>query len=183
MSIIDQTKQKMNAALEHLKAELKGIRTGRANAAMLDNVLVEVYGTQMRIKDVASITAPEPRQLLITPFDPQVTSGIGKSLEKANTGFLIVIEANLIRVKVPAMDESLRKEMVKQCHKKREDCKIGIRNTRRDSNELIRKQKADGEMAEDLMKKLEKQIQELTDKYCKDADDLAEQKEKEVMHV
>lgn len=183
MSDIDQAKQKMNAALDHLKAELKNIRTGRANVAMLDNVTIEVYGSQMRIKDIASVTAPEPRQLLITPFDPQTTNAIGKSIEKANTGFLIVTEANLIRVKVPPMDENLRREMVKLCHKKREECKVGVRNARRDFNDLIRKKKSTGDLAEDQMKKLEKQIQELTDKYCKDADDLAEQKEKEVMHV
>lgn len=183
MSILDQIKQKMQATVEHLRSELKGIRTGRANPSMLDSFTVEVYGTQMRIKDVASVTAPEARQLMITPFDPQNAAVIGKSLEKANTGFLIVTEANIVRVKVPQMDESVRKEMVKQCHKKREECKISVRNIRRDFNDLIRKQKSDGLLAEDALKKLEKQIQDLTDTFCKEADEISEQKEKEIMHV
>lgn len=180
MDVIDQTKSKMHAAIEHLKEELKGIRTGRANTAMLDNVMVEVYGSQMRIKDVASITAPEARQLLITPFDPQTKGPIGKAIEKANLGFMPIVDGNVVRIRIPPMDDSVRKEMVKVCHRKREEAKVGIRNIRRDANDLVRRQKSEGTMAEDLMKKLEKNIQDLTDKYCKEADDLADKKEKEI---
>lgn len=183
MSIIDQTKNKMNAAIEHLKNELKTIRTGRANPAMLDSVTVEVYGSSMRIKELASITTPEARQILVTPFDPQTTGAIGKAIEKANIGLMPIVDANLVRIKIPPMDEALRKEMVKMCHKKREEAKVGIRNVRRDANEAARKQKADGEITEDAMKKLEKTIQELTDKYCKEADEISEKKEKEVTTI
>ncbi len=93
MSILDQTKAKMIAVLDHLKKELKSIRTGRANPAMLDHVTVEVYGSQMRIKDVASITSPEPRQLLISPFDASNKAAIAKAIEKANLGFMPIVEA------------------------------------------------------------------------------------------
>lgn len=183
MSIFDQTKAKMLAALEHLKNELKSIRTGRANPGMLDNVSVEVYGSQMRLKDIASVTAPEARQLLITPFDPQNNSSIGKAIERANLGFMPIVDGHSVRIKIPQMDEAVRKEMVKLCHKRREEAKVSIRNIRRDGNDIARKQKAAGEMPEDVLKKIEKDIQEITDKYCKEADDLAEKKEKEVITI
>lgn len=183
MAITDDTKNKMAAAIEHLRAELKGIRTGKANPGMLDTILVEVYGSNMRIKDIASVSAPEMRQLLITPFDHQNVHPISKGIERANLGLQPIVDGNSVRIKIPPMDENLRKEMVKVCHKKREDAKISIRNVRRDANEAIKKQKNEGLIPEDMMKKLEKSIQELTDKYCKEADDISEQKEKEVMHV
>jgi ribosome recycling factor len=181
--VLDQTKAKMQAAIEHLKNELKSIRTSKANPAILDGVTVEVYGTQLRIKELASITTPEPRLILITPFDARNASAIGKAIEKANLGIMPIVDGNLVRLKIPPMDESMRKEMVKLCHKRREEAKVSIRNVRRDSNEMVRKQKADGEIAEDMMKKQEKSIQEMTDKFCKEADDLAEKKEKEILTI
>lgn len=183
MNLQDQTKAKMAAAIEHLKTELKSIRTGRANPAMLDHVMVDIYDSQMRIKELASVTAPEPRQLLITPFDPTTKGAISKSIERANLGFMPMVDGNLVRIKIPQMDDNMRKEMIKLTHKRCEEAKISIRNIRRDSNEIARKQKADGEIAEDLMKKLEKTIQELTDKYCKEADDVVASKEKEIATI
>lgn len=183
MNILDQAKSKMVAAIEHLKNELKSIRTNRANAGMLDGVSVEVYGSTMRIKEVANITAPEARLLLITPFDPSTANAIGKSIERANLGFMPIVDANAIRIKIPPMDENSRKEMVKQCHKKKEEAKISIRNIRRECNEAAKKQKVDGDLTEDGLKKLEKHVQELTDKYCKESDELAEKKEKEVTTI
>lgn len=183
MSILDQTKAKMAAALEHLRNDLKTIRTGRANPAMLDGITVEIYGSSMRIKELGSVTTPEARQILVTPFDSQTTGPIAKAIERANIGLMPIVDGNVIRIKIPPMDEALRKEMVKLCHKKREEAKVGIRNVRRDGNEAARKQKADGNIAEDVMKKLEKAIQELTDKSCKEADEISEKKEKEVTTI
>jgi len=183
MSIVKQTKEKMDAALEHLKNDLNSIRTGQANPAMLDGIMIEVYGSQMRLKDVASINSPESRQLLISPFDSGIVGAIGKSIEKANLGFMPIVDGNAVRIKIPPMDETLRKEMVKLCHKKKEEGKVTLRNLRRDANEFVRKQKAAGDLPEDLMKKFEKEIQELTDKYCKQADDIAAKKEKEISTI
>lgn len=183
MDILAQLKEKMATAIEHLKNELKSIRTGRANPGMLDSVFVEIYGSQVRIKDVASINAPEPRQLLVTPFDRQNTNAIGKAIEKANIGLMPIVDGNVVRLKIPQMDDTVRKEMIKLCHKRREEAKVSIRNIRRDgNNEIARKLKA-GDFAEDQVKKLEKNIQELTDKSCKEADDLSEKKEKEVSTI
>lgn len=182
-NIVDQTKAKMAHAIEHLKEELKAIRTGRANPAMLDHVTVEVYGSPMKIKELASITSPEPRLLQISPFDPKNVGAIAKGIERANIGFQPIADGNIVRIKIPPMDESMRKEMIKLCHKRCEESKVGIRNIRRDANEIIRKQKSNSDINEDVMKKLEKNIQELTDKSCKEADEITERKEKEVMTV
>ena len=183
MNVMEETKKKMEAAIDHFKDELKNIRTGRASPSMVDQVTVEIYGSQMRLKDVASISTPEPRMLLITPFDPQNTNAIGKAIEKANLGFMPIVEANVVRINIPPMTEEIRKKMVKLCHELKEKAKISIRNIRREANERIKKLKNDGEIAEDRMKRLEKDIQEATDKYCKLTEEVAEKKEKEVSTI
>lgn len=183
MDVIEQTKSKMRAAVEHLKTELKSIRTGRANPAMVDSIQVEIYGSNMRIKEVASISTPESKQLLIVPFDPKTAGFISKAIEKANIGIMPILDGNSVRLKIPPMDENLRKQMVKVCHTKREEAKVSIRNVRRDSNDLLKKQKQEGHIPEDQLKKQEKTIQELTDTFCKESDDLAKQKEDEVVHL
>jgi ribosome recycling factor len=183
MNAAEQAKSKMLAAIEHFKQDLKNLRTGRANPSILDNVTVEVYGTHMRLKELANVTTPEPRQLLITPFDPQTTGAISKGIEKANLNLQPVVDGHIVRINIPPMDESTRKEMVKLGRKKTEETKIAIREIRRKQNELVRKQKADGELTEDLMKKFEKNIQDFTDQYCKETDDLMNAKEKEIMTV
>jgi ribosome recycling factor len=183
MNIMDQTKAKMLAAIEHFKNELKNIRTGRANPGMVEHVMVEVYGSPMRLKDIASISAPEVRQLLITPYDAQNTNMVAKAIERANLGLMPIADGNVIRIKIPPMTEEIRKKMVKLCHEEKEKTKVSIRNIRRDSNEAIRKQKTNGEIAEDMMKKWEKNIQELTDKHCKEADDMTDKKEKEISTI
>ncbi|HRD55143.1 MAG TPA: ribosome recycling factor [Parachlamydiaceae bacterium] len=183
MNLKEQIRSKMALAIEHLNNELKGIRTGRASTAMLDNVFVEIYGSKVRVKDVSSITTPEARQILINPFDKQNTSTIGKAIEKANLGFMPIVEGNCIRIKIPPMDDSQRKEMVKRCKKEGEDAKISVRNIRREGNEAAKKQKASGDIPEDLLKKIEKEIQDMTDKFCKEIDDMTSKKEKEVMTI
>lgn len=180
MDIISQAKAKMAAVIEHLKTEFKNIRTGRANPAMLDGVTVEVYGTQMRIKDLATVTAPEARQLLITPYDNHNAGAISKAIERANLGVQPILDGNVVRIRIPSMDDNMRKEMIKLCHKKCEEAKVSIRIVRRDCNDLVRKQKVDGDIPEDLQKKFEKQIQELTDASCREADELAAKKENEI---
>jgi ribosome recycling factor len=182
-SVTEQTKTKMQAALDHFKNDLKNLRTNRANPGMLDGVTVEVYGATMRIKELANVSVPEPRQLLISPFDPQTSMAIAKGIEKANLNLQPVVEGQVIRINVAPMDESTRKQIVKQGKEKAENAKIVIRDIRRKNNELVRKQKADSVITEDVMKKEEKGIQELTDKFCKEIDDLFSAKEKEIMTV
>jgi ribosome recycling factor len=183
MNPTDDTKAKMKATVDHFKQELKGLRSNRANPAMVEGVLVEAYGSTMRLKELANIGAPEPRQILITPFDPQTAGAIGKGIEKANLNLQPVVEGGHVRITIPPMDENMRKEIAKQGKKKAEDAKIAIREIRRKGNELVRKQKADSVITEDQMKKAEKMIQDFTDQFCKEIDDLYTQKEREIMTV
>ncbi len=178
-----QVQSGMQVALNHLKGELKNLRTSRANPAMLDSVQVEVYGTKMRLRDVANVTTPEPRQLLVTPFDTSNVGGIAKGIENANLNVLPVVDANVVRINIPPMDESMRKKMAQQCKKKGEEAKIAIREVRRKYNDLVRKQKSDGDLPEDQMKKCEKMIQEKTDQFCKDVDGICSEKEKEILTI
>lgn len=183
INVEKEVDQGMDNSLEHLRKELRGLRTSRANPALLDSVSVEVYGTSMKLKEVANITAPEPRQLLITPFDGNNTGVIAKAIQNANLNVQPIAEGNLVRINMPHMDESIRKDMVKQCKKKGEEAKVSVREIRRKYNDLVRKLKADGDLPEDLMKKLEKVIQEKTDKFCKVADQICADKEKEILEV
>ena len=180
---LEITKTHMKGAIEHFQHELKAIRAGRASPLLIEGVQVEAYGSFMKIKELGTITSPEPRQLLITPFDVTVAGNISKAIDKANLGVRTSLEGKMIRVFFPELDTARRKELVNQVHKKKEDGKIAIRNCRRDANEMIKKIKADSSMPEDDIKRMEKQIQEMTDKFCKEVDDLSLAKEKEVMEV
>lgn len=184
MNIVKQTESKMKTSLEHFKDDLKSLRSNRANPAMLDNVFVEAYGSKMRIKELASITTPENRQILISPFDPQMLQPIAKGIEKDHTLSLRpVIEGNQIRINIPPMDGSMREKLAKQVDSKTEEQKITIRGFRQSGNESIRKQKAEGLITEDMMKKDEKEIQKLTDAFCKDIENIAKAKKQELMTV
>ena len=178
-----QVKAAMQAAIDHLKQELKSLRTGRANSAMLDNVQAEVYGSKSNIKKLANISVPESRQILVTPFDFSTVHAIAKGIEAANLGVHPMVDGKVIRLNIPPMDQNIRKQIAKQCKELGEKAKISMREVRRKFNELVRKQKADGSLPEDMMKKLEKTIQELTDKYCRDCDTSCAEKEKEIMTV
>lgn len=179
MDIIAETKKKMSAALEHLKHEFKNIRAGRASPALIESLMIDVYGAAMPIKQLATITAPEPRQLLVSPFDGANAQSISKGIEKANLGLTVILEGKSMRVVFPDLDANRRKELINQCNKRKEECKIALRNVRRDQNEELKKQK----LPEDDVKRFEKQIQELTDKSCKEAEDLTHVKEKEISTV
>jgi ribosome recycling factor len=181
-ALIDQVKNSMVGAIEHLRQDLRGLRAGRASSVIVEGVSVEAYGSQMKVKELATITVPEPRQLLITPFDVANAGPINKAIEKANLGVRVAVEGKVVRVFFPELDEARRKDLVTQVHKKREDCKVVIRNIRRDANEKLKEMKTAG-LPEDDVKRIEKHIQDMTNHHCKDADDVATAKEKEVMTV
>jgi ribosome recycling factor len=183
VSIVGDTKKEMDVALEHLKKELSAIRTGRANPSLLEEVQVEVYGTSMRIRELANISVPESQQLLVTPFDGSNCNSIAKGIGRANLGVQGVVDGNVVRVKIPPLDESVRKEKAKQVKGKVEEAKVSIRNCRRKFNDLLREQKSSGAIPEDLLHKNEKEIQKLTDDYCKRADEIGAQKEKEILSI
>ena len=180
--LTDYVKSAMTGAIERLRQDLRALRAGRANSSTVDGLTAEAYGSQMRIKELATITVPEPRQLLITPFDVGNAPAIAKAIDKANLGLRVATEGKLIRIFFPELDEARRKDLVGQVHKKREDCKVVVRNLRRDANEKLKTMKTGG-LPEDDAKRLEKHIQDQTNHYCKEADDVAAAKEKEVMTV
>lgn len=180
---IDETKQKMNAAIDHLKVELKHIRTGKADPAMLNSVQIEAYGTQMRMLEVATITSPEPRQINITPFDPQNLGAVKKGIESANLNLNPIVDGNLIRINIPPMDQAMRADMVKLAKKRGEEAKVSVRNARREGNDSLKKAKASGDITEDFLKRGESDIQQLTDKFCKQIDEIIACKEKDIMAI
>lgn len=173
----EKTKSKMDAAIDHFKSELNAIRSGRASPAILDSVMVEVYGTSMRLKDVCSITIPESRVLLITPFDASNSAAIGKAIDKANLGLRPVVEGNAVRINIPAPDEEEREKRRKLCRKRSEEAKVSIRNVRKEANDIAKS------LPEDERKRMEKTNQDLTDKYCKMVDELCEKKESELSAI
>ncbi len=183
MSITNQTEQKMKQAVEHLQQELRGLRTNRASASMLDQVTADVYGAMTSIKSLANIAIPESRQILVTPFDPSTVHAIAKGIEKANLNLQPIVDGHAIRINIPPMNEETRKEIVKQAKEKSERTKVVIRDVRKKGNEQARKAKADSELTEDQLKKTEKTIQEQTDRFCKEVDDILALKEKEIMTV
>lgn len=183
MSISDEAKKNMTSALEQLQNDLKGLRTGRANPAVLDRITAEVYGTQMRLKEIATVSVPEGRLLLVTPFDPSNANVIANAIEKANLNLQPAVDGNVIRIPIPPMSEELRKDMVKECKNIGEAIKVRIRNVRKDSNDQIKKQKTDGDISEDQVKSLEKHVQKHTDDFCKKVDDLVIAKEKDILTI
>lgn len=183
MNVVDEAKTSMEKTLTHLRDELASLRTNRPNPSMLDGVVVEAYGTEMRLKELGSVSVVENRQLVVTPFDPQVAAAIKKGIEKAELNLQPFVDGHLVRVPFPPMNEELRKEIAKEAKKKNEETKVTIRDVRRRGNERIKKEKSSGEISEDMQKGLEKKIQTLTDEYCKKADEMCAKKEKEILTV
>ena len=184
MSIIEnETKSQMEKAFGHLKEELSNLRTNRPSPALLDNVPVEAYGTEMKIRDLGSVSVVDGRQLLISPFDPQTAPMIRKGIEKANLNLQPHLDGNVVRVSIPEMSEEVRKGIAKEAKEKSEKAKVTIRECRRKANDTVKKQKSDGEIAEDEQKRSEKKIQELTDDFCKQIEALYAVKEKEILSV
>lgn len=176
----DKAKQKMQATLDHLQTELKSIRTGRANPGAFEHVSVEVYGSNMKLKELCQISAPDARTILITPYDPQTASLIAKGIEKANLNVKPIVDGTNIRINIPPMDGATRESMKKLCHKYAEEAKIHVRQARQDANNSIKKLKNEKTVSEDTANREEKEIQNLTDEFCKKCDELANQKEKEL---
>lgn len=182
--IIDNAKQKFQAAFEHFQGELKKVRTGRASAAMLDGVMVTAYGTQMPLNQVANVTAPEARLIQITPFDPNNIQAIASAIRDNPTlGLNPSDDGRVVRVPIPALTEERRREYVKVLNGKVEDCMIAIRGVRRDAIDAVDQAKKDKALGEDDAKRLEKQIDEVMSKTKADVDAAAKAKETEIMTV
>ena len=174
---------KMNKTIEVFSKELSSLRTGRANAAMLDLVKVEVYGQQMPINQIGSITTPEPRMINIQVWDQNNVNLVDSAIKKSELGLNPQIDGQLVRLPIPELNEERRNELKKIIKSMGEKCKISIRNIRRDANEELKKLLKSKEIGEDEEKSLEKNVQNITDKYIKIVDDKIASKEKEIMTI
>ena len=176
--IIETSTKKMDKVIEHLKDELSTIRTGMASPAMLNHVEVDYYGTPTPVNQIAGISVQEGRIIVIKPYDRSSLKDIERACNEADLGIAPQNDGTVIRLTVPQLTGETRKEMAKKVGKIAEDCKVQIRNIRRDANQVVKKDK---EMDEDTQKDCENEVQKLTDKYVKKIDELAKAKEKEVL--
>lgn len=175
--------ERMDKTTQVLKHEYTAIRAGRANPALLDRIHAEYYGTETPLNQLASVTAPEPRVLNISPWDAKAIPAIEKAILKSDLGMNPSNDGKIIRLVVPQLTEERRKDLVKQVKKLAEDAKVAVRNVRRDANDHLKKLKKDGEITEDELKKSEDDTQKTTDKFIKEIDKMAEAKEKEILEV
>ena len=183
MAKYPEIEKKMEKRIDAYASELKTIRAGRANAQVLDKVAIDYYGTMTPIQQVGSISSPEPRLLVIQPWDVTVLKEIEKAINASDLGISPQNDGKVIRLNFPPLTEERRKELVKTVKKYTEEAKIQIRNIRRDALEDFKKQKKDGEMTEDDIKGAEKDVQNITDKYIKEIDSICAAKEKEILEV
>ena len=174
---------KIQKSLKVLKEELATVRAGRANAALVDKVMVEYYGTPTPLKALANISVPEPRTLLIAPFDPKSIPDIEKGINAANIGITPANDGKAIRLQIPQVTEERRKELTKTVKKMGEDSKVAIRNLRREANDELKKLEKAHDITEDDLKKALDDIQKSTDKTTKEIDGIVATKEKEIMEV
>ncbi len=181
--VYQQLKSRMDKAVEDFRLSLSATRTGRASVHMLEMVKVQAYGTEMPINQVAQISAPEPQMLLVQPFDPSLIAEIEKALRASQQGFNPQNDGKVVRVPVPPMSEERRLEVVKQLNKILEDHRTGIRNIRRDGNDLIKKATKDKKISEDEEKRSLDEMQKLTDAEIKRMEEMCKAKEKDVMQV
>ena len=183
MEVIDQAKEKMQKTIQALQRELSTLRAGRANASLLDRIMVDYYGTPTPISQMANISSPEPRMLMISVWDQSAVSAVEKAIQKSDLGINPSSDGKIIRLIFPELTEERRRELVKTVKKKGEESKVAIRSIRRDANDQIKKLEKDSEITEDDRKGYEEDIQKLTDDKIKEIDKILADKEKEIMEI
>ena len=175
--------EKMLKTIEVVKANFASVRAGRANAGVLDRITVEYYGTPTPLNQVAAVSSPDPRTLVIQPWDGSLLKAIEKAIQTSDLGINPQNDGKVIRLAFPQLTEERRKELTKQVKKYGEEGKVAVRNIRRDAMDEIKKKTKKSEITEDDQKNLEKELQDLTDKRCKEIDELTAKKDKELMAV
>ncbi len=173
--------RRMTGAVDSLKSDLQGLRTGRANTTLLDPVVVEVYGSNMPLNQVATVSAPEPRMLTVQVWDKSNMTPVEKAIRSAGLGLNPITDGQMLRLPIPDLTEERRKELAKLAGQYAEKARIAIRNVRRDANDMIKIDENKKEIGEDDRKRLESEVQKMTDEAIKAADDAATSKEKEIL--
>ena len=181
--IMKDVEDRMDKCIKSLEREYLTIRTGRANPAILDSVKVESYGTLMPLNQVATVSCPEPRLIMVQPWDKSNISAIEKAILKADLSLNPASDGNVIRIQIPELTEERRKELVKVVKTRSEDSKVAIRNVRRDGNDMVKELEKDKTVSEDESKAAQANIQKVTDKFIERAQKLAENKEKEILSI
>ncbi len=181
--ILLEAEEKMIKTDEVVQKEFAGVRTGKASPSLVENILAEVYGSNMRIRELAGITTPEPRMLMIQPWDAAALHPIEKAIQKANLGLNPVVQGKFIRIVLPDLSQERRQEFVKLVKKMAEDGRVAIRHVRRDALEHLKKEAKGGGVTEDDVETAEKEVQKLTDQYTAKIDAHVAHKEKEIMTV
>ncbi len=181
--IFTASEDKMNKSVNNLVKEYGSIRAGRANPGVLDKVTVDYYGTPTPINQVAAVSVPDPRSLLITPWDKSILKEIEKAIQMSDIGINPQNDGTALRMQFPPMTEERRKDLTKDIAKMGEECKVAIRSIRRDAMDKIKDLKKKSEITEDDQKDAEKRMQDLTDKFGKEVDALADKKQKEIMEI
>ena len=182
-AIMTEAKEKMQKEAQNLQRELGQIRAGRANASLLDRITVNYYGAPTPLNQMASIQIPEARVLMITPFDKSILQDVEKAIMASDIGISPTNDGNVIRLVIPQLTEERRKELAKDVKKEAENAKIAVRNIRRDAIDEYKKQQKNGDITEDDLRGLEKEVQTLTDKSIKEVDKIASEKEQELLEV
>ena len=177
------TERKMKRAVEALQHDLAIVRTGRASPALLEKVNVDYYGAPTPLTGVATITVPEPRLLLIQPWDKKLLPVIEKAIQKSDLGLTPSSDGNVVRLPIPALNEERRRDLVKQVHKRVEEARVAVRNCRRDAIDELRKGERDKQVSEDEVKRAQDRLQKLTDGFIGQLDDVGKRKESEVMEI
>ncbi|RFA37739.1 ribosome recycling factor [Virgibacillus dokdonensis] len=178
--ILKQTNEKMEQAVQAFSKNLATVRAGRANPSLLDSVFVDYYGMSTPLNQIASVSAPEARLLVVTPYDKSAIADVEKGIQKADLGLSPSSDGNVIRINIPALTEERRKDLVKVVGKYAEESRVQVRNIRREANDQLKKE--DG-ISEDDVRALQEDVQKITDKYIAKIDQLAKEKEKEIMEV
>lgn len=182
-AILSNTESAMQKAIEHFDQELAKVRTGRASASLLDGVKVDYYGASTPLNQVATVSVPEPRTILVQPWERSLIGEIERAIMQANLGLNPASDGVVVRVPVPLLTEERRKEYVKQCKKIAEDSRVAVRNQRRDANEALKKAESDANLPEDERKRAEGDVQKLTDKYIKTINEKLDAKEAQIMEI
>jgi ribosome recycling factor len=181
--VLGDTEERMKKSLTAFRRELAGIRTGKATTTLLDAVKVECYGQMMPLNQVASVSVPESRLILIQPWDRTIISDVEKAIHKSDLGLVPNTDGNVIRLPIPPLTEERRRDLVKIVRKHAEEARVSVRNIRRDANEVLKKGQKDGKVSEDDAHKAMDDVQELTDKYVGEIDQSLKVKEDEIMEV
>ncbi|MFN2268186.1 MAG: ribosome recycling factor [Desulfonatronovibrio sp.] len=182
-SVLKDCQNKMNKAIQNLEKEFSRLRTGRASTGLLEDVMVDYYGTMTPLNQLASISIPDSRTISIQPWDRNAFSSVEKAIMKSDLGLNPVNDGKVIRINIPPLTEERRKDLVKLAKKYSEDTKVAIRNIRRDANDTLKKMKNNKELTEDEMHKGQDEVQNATDKFVENADQVLEVKEKEIMEI